>query len=103
MSNANEGRVLYGLHPVREALKAGRVQSLFLVDGQGNMPAIKEIVELARRAQIKPNYGPSEALDELVAGALHQGAVALSGEYPYAQLDEILALAKKQGVPPLLL
>jgi 23S rRNA (guanosine2251-2'-O)-methyltransferase len=34
---------------------------------------------------------------------VHQGVVAITGEYPYAQLDEILNVAGRAGVPPLVL
>lgn len=98
------GRVLYGLHPVREALKAGRVQSLFIVDGgAATNPGLKELVETAKRLKLNPSFSAAEALDALVGGALHQGVVALSGEYPYSSVSAILAAAEAQGVPPLVL
>jgi 23S rRNA (guanosine2251-2'-O)-methyltransferase len=52
---------------------------------------------------VQPVPRPRAGLDELAKGGVHQGVVAVVGEYNYAQLDELLALAKKSGRPPLVL
>jgi 23S rRNA (guanosine2251-2'-O)-methyltransferase len=95
-------RVVYGVHPVREALRAGRVQALFLAEGDSS-PALRGIVDDARAANVQPVSRARAALDALAHGGAHQGALAITGEYPYAQLDELVDAAKRAGVPPLLL
>jgi 23S rRNA (guanosine2251-2'-O)-methyltransferase len=95
-------RLLYGTHPVREALLAGRVQALFVLEGESGAP-LKEVCEAARAAQVTPVPRARAALDALVHGAGHQGVVAVVGEYPYAQLDEIIALAAASSRSPLVM
>ena len=95
-------RILYGVHPVKEALRAGRVQALFTLEGESG-PALREIHDAARAANIQPVPRPRAVLDELAEGGAHQGVIAVAGEYNYAQLDELLAIARKDGKPPLIL
>jgi 23S rRNA (guanosine2251-2'-O)-methyltransferase len=95
-------RVVYGAHPVREALRAGRVQALFVAEGE-SAGAIKEILDAARVAGVQPIPRVRTQLDALAHGGAHQGAVAVVGEYNYAQLDEILQVAQRQGTAPLIL
>ena len=95
-------RVVYGVHPVREALRAGRVQALFLAEGESG-PALKEILDAARSANVQPTQHLRAQLDALAHGGVHQGVVAVVGEYNYAQLDELVHVARRAGEPPLLL
>jgi 23S rRNA (guanosine2251-2'-O)-methyltransferase len=95
-------RIVYGVHPVREALKSGRVQTLFVLEGDSG-PALREINDAAQKANVQPISRARTALDALATGGTHQGVVAITGEYPYAQLDEILDSAKREGRPPLVL
>jgi 23S rRNA (guanosine2251-2'-O)-methyltransferase len=94
-------RVVYGVHPVKEALKAGRVQVLFVAEGDTG-PAMKELIEAAQKANVSPTQRARRALDLLAHGGVHQGAVALTGEYPYADLIDLLEAAKRTGKPPLI-
>jgi 23S rRNA (guanosine2251-2'-O)-methyltransferase len=95
-------RLIYGTHPVREALRAGRVQALFVLEGESG-PQLKEVCEAARAAQVAPVPRARAAIDALVHGAKHQGAVAVVGEYPYAHLDEIIAEADASNRSPLVM
>ncbi|HEX4460425.1 MAG TPA: 23S rRNA (guanosine(2251)-2'-O)-methyltransferase RlmB [Polyangia bacterium] len=94
-------RVVYGVHPVREALRSGRVQALFVAEGESG-PAIKEILDAARGANVQPVYHGRAHLDELAERGVHQGLVAVVGEYNFAQLDELQHVARKLGQPPLI-
>ena len=95
-------RVVYGVHPVREALRSGKVQALFVAEGETG-PALKEILDAARAANVQPLAHLRAQLDALAHGGVHQGAVAVVGEYNYAQLDELVQIAQRAGKPPLLL
>lgn len=66
--------LIYGINPVLEALRAGRVASLRVADHHG--PRVAELVRLAsdRRVSIQ-RVGPAE-LDRLSHGGVHQGVVA---------------------------
>jgi 23S rRNA (guanosine2251-2'-O)-methyltransferase len=95
-------RVVYGVHPVREALRSGKVQALFVAEGETG-PALKEILDAARNANVQPMTHFRTQLDALAHGGVHQGAVAIVGEYNYAQLEELIQVAVRAGKPPLLL
>jgi len=95
-------RVVYGVHPVREALRSGKVQALFVAEGETG-PALKEILDAARAANVQPLAHLRTQLDALAHGGVHQGVVAVVGEYNYAQLDELVQIAQRAGKPPLLL
>ena len=96
-------RVVYGVHPVREALRSGKVQALFVAEGETG-PALKEILDAARDANVQPIPHLRTQLDALAHGGVHQGAVAIVGEYNYAQLDELIQRGRASaGEPPLIL
>ncbi|MGZ3427699.1 MAG: 23S rRNA (guanosine(2251)-2'-O)-methyltransferase RlmB [Polyangia bacterium] len=95
-------RVVYGVHPVREALRSGKVQALFVAEGETG-PALKEIFDAARTANVQPIPHLRSQLDALAHGGVHQGALAVVGEYNYAQLDELIQIGQREGKPALLL
>lgn len=92
-------RVVYGINPVREALRARRARAVFLADG---VKAALVLGPEARAAGAQVETRPREELDALAgAGAAHQGAIALCGDFAYAELDDVVAAAG--GAPPLVL
>jgi 23S rRNA (guanosine2251-2'-O)-methyltransferase len=96
-------RLVYGVHPVREALRAGRVQALFVAEGAEFGPALREVTDAAAKANVQAVPRSRAALDALAHGGAHQGVVAITGEYPYASLEDLIDAAKRAGQPPLLL
>lgn len=86
--------VLYGIHPVSEALRAGRPLDRVLVAKGAGGPRLQEIIDLARRASIPLRFEPRDALDRLAASSAHQGVVALGAATGYAELDDIAPAAK---------
>mgnify|MGYP006290949697 CR=1 FL=1 len=66
--------VIYGLNPVMEALRAGRVRRL-RVAARGN-ERVEAAVDAARRAGVEvERVGPGD-LDRVARGGVHQGVVA---------------------------
>ncbi len=64
---------------------------------------LEEIVALAAERQVPVLRAPREDLDALAEALHHQGVVAHAAPYPYAELDEILALAEERGEQPFVL
>jgi 23S rRNA (guanosine2251-2'-O)-methyltransferase len=95
--------LLYGRQAVREALRAGRrrVIRLLLAEGVRDTGIVAEIVALAEAAGCAVRRVERRELDRLVSG--NQGIVLETSPYPYADLVDMLALAKQRGEPPLLL
>ena len=79
--------ILSGVHPIAEALKAGRpLERLLVAQGAGG-PRLQEIIDLARRASVQVRFEPRAALDRLAGSSAHQGVVALGAAKQYADLD----------------
>jgi 23S rRNA (guanosine2251-2'-O)-methyltransferase len=98
--NANEQEILYGLHAVREALKAGSrpLQRLLVIRTDKQFG---DLVQLARSRHIPIHVQPIASLDRLVPGGRHQGIVAYAAAKAYQTEESILALAAERREPPL--
>jgi 23S rRNA (guanosine2251-2'-O)-methyltransferase len=83
-----------GIHPVREALRAGRPLDHVLVAKGAGGPRLEEIVRLARERGIPLRFAPRAALDRLAGPAAHQGAVALGAAARSMELDEVIPGAR---------
>ena len=97
----NTPDVIYGLHAVREALRAGArpIQRLLVL---GTDRQFGEIVRLAREQHIPVYVEPRAAFDRLVPSGHHQGVVGLVAAKSYSDPDAILASAQAPGQTPLL-
>lgn len=85
--------VLVGIHPVREALRAGRpVERVSIARGAGGA-RLQEIIDLCRKVGVPVRFEPREALDRLSRNAPHQGVVAIAAAQPAARLEDVLAKA----------
>jgi 23S rRNA (guanosine2251-2'-O)-methyltransferase len=65
---------IYGVHPVLEALRAGTVRRLRIVERAGDR--LREVIEQATQAGVRVERVPQEAIDRLARGATHQGVMA---------------------------
>jgi 23S rRNA (guanosine2251-2'-O)-methyltransferase len=83
--------VIAGVHPVREALRAGRAFDRVLIARGAGGPRLQEIIDLARERKVTLRFEPREALDRASNGATHQGVVAFGAAHRYAELDQVLA------------
>ncbi|NCB42459.1 MAG: 23S rRNA (guanosine(2251)-2'-O)-methyltransferase RlmB [Clostridia bacterium] len=94
--------LIIGRNPVGEAIKSGRTIDKILMqrDGEGS---IKKIASLARERRIQIQYVEKIALDKLCPGRPHQGIAAFAAVHAYANVEDILALAKKRGEDPFII
>ncbi len=97
---AGDRLILYGRHPVLEALRSGdrRIEEV-LVDREGGRGA--DLVALARQAGVPYSAVPRATLTALAGTAHHQGVVARVAARPYASLEELLAIPRQRGEAPL--
>ena len=93
--------ILYGLHAVREALKAGTrpLQRLLVIRTDKQF---SDLVQLARSLHVPIHVQPVASLDRLVPGGRHQGIVAIAAAKAYQTEEAILARAAARNEPPLL-
>ncbi len=95
-------RVVHGIHPVRELLRAGRpVQQVVVATTRGQGGAVEEIVALAASAGVSVRHADADELERLAPGAVHQGVVALAPPFPLVDVDRLLAHAAASGRPAL--
>ena len=99
--NDNASEVIYGLHAVREVLRAG-VRPLQRLLVLGTDRQFGEIVRLARAQRVPVYVEPRAAFDRLVPAGHHQGVVGLVAAKSYAEADDILSSARAEGQTPLL-
>ena len=90
--------LIYGINPVLEALRAGRVTSLRVSDRGGRR--LDEILKLASRHRITVRRTDSATLDGDARGGVHQGVVA---EVRAAKAYSVADLVRGAAGTPLLI
>jgi 23S rRNA (guanosine2251-2'-O)-methyltransferase len=86
--------ILVGVHPVLEALRAGRPFERVLVARGAGGQRLQEIVDHCRAASIPVRFENREALDRLAGSSAHQGVVALGAAHRYAAFEDVLEGAR---------
>ena len=99
--NDSGSEILYGLHAVREALRAGArpLQRILVLRTDKQFT---DLVHLARSLHVPVHVQPLASLDRLVPDGRHQGIVAYAAAKAYQTEDSILARAATRKEPPLL-
>jgi 23S rRNA (guanosine2251-2'-O)-methyltransferase len=86
-------RVLLGPHAVLEALRAAADKIVVVYTSGEAHGALSEVGRVAREQHVRCEPRERAELDALAEGVRHQGVLAITGEYPYCSLDELLARA----------
>jgi len=84
-------QIIYGVHPVAEALRDGGTIEKVALTREGKQSAISKIVELASRRKIPVVFTDREYLNTIAGTRHHQGVICICEEYRYASMDEILS------------
>lgn len=88
--------IIYGINPVLEALRAGRVREL-RVSREGGR--VQELLALAAECGVRVRRIPADALDRAARSGVHQGVVAVLEDLRDYSIDELIRAAPG---PPLL-
>jgi 23S rRNA (guanosine2251-2'-O)-methyltransferase len=80
---------LIGIHPVREALNAGRSLDRILVARGAGGPRLQEIIDLSRKVGVPVRFEQRSALDRAANGQPHQGVVAFGAATRYGELGDV--------------
>ncbi|HWP82288.1 MAG TPA: 23S rRNA (guanosine(2251)-2'-O)-methyltransferase RlmB [Bacteroidota bacterium] len=94
--------IIAGRHPVLEALKAGEQLEKIILHHGAHGPAIDQIRSLARQRGVVVVEANKERFRELGEGT-DQGVVALRSDVTYAEIEDLLQIAKERNEPPFLL
>jgi len=97
--NGSQPDLIYGLHAVREALRAGSrpLQRLLVLRTDRQF---SDLIHLARAKGIPVYVEPSPAFDRLAPSGHHQGVIAFIAAKSYATTEQILEQAKIRGENP---
>ena len=101
--NRNEKFEIEGRNAVMEAFRSGKtVDKLYLQDGCHD-GSINSIVREAKKQETIINYVSKEKLNQMSSTGKHQGVIAVSAAYEYAEVEDILAAAEAKGEPPFII
>lgn len=92
-----------GRNAVIEAFRSGKtIDKLFVLDGCKDGP-IETIKGEAKKHDCILRFVTKERLNQMSETGKHQGVIAYAAAYEYAQVEDILNLAKQKGEPPFVL
>lgn len=84
--------VLYGVHPVEEALRSGSrsLDHVVIVRERREDQRMLRIAEACRNAGVRVRFENRDALDRLARNDTHQGIVAIARERRFAAIQDLL-------------
>jgi len=94
--------IIEGRNAVIEAFRSGRtIDKLFVLDGCQDGPVLT-IKREARKQNSPIKYVTKERLDQLSETGKHQGVIAYTSAYQYAEVADMLEKAREKGEEPFL-
>ena len=92
-----------GRNAVLEAYRSGKtIDKLYVLDGCQDGP-VKSITREAKKHDSIIHYVTKERLDQISETGKHQGVIAVSAAYAYAEVEDILKAAEEKGEPPFII
>jgi 23S rRNA (guanosine2251-2'-O)-methyltransferase len=84
--------VLYGLHPVEEALRSGsgRLDRISIARERSDRK-LEQLASLARAANVRVSLEPRDQLTRLAKTDMHQGVVAFLRDRQFLTIEDLLA------------
>lgn len=97
--------LIYGRNAVRETLRAQRrtIKRMVVAAGAQAIGTLADSLAIAKEHNIPVEHVDKKVLEQKLHGLNHQGVVLECGEYPYSDIDEMLAFAKSKNEMPFLL
>lgn len=93
-------QTIEGRNAVIEAFRSGKtIDKLYILDGCQDGP-VMTIKREAKKQDCMVRYVPKERLDQLSETGKHQGVIAVASAYEYAEVEDILEIARKKGEAP---
>lgn len=97
-----EELTIEGRNAVLEALRSGKpIDKLFVLEGCQDGP-IRSITREAKKHDTIVKFVAKERLDQMSETKKHQGVIAFAAAYEYAQVEDMLELARERGEAPFL-
>lgn len=91
-----------GRNAVIEAIRSGKtMDKVFVQDGCKDGP-IQTILRECKKQDVMIKFVTKERLDQLSSTGKHQGVIAYAAAYKYAEVEDMLELAREKGEAPFL-
>lgn len=98
--NGTDDQLIEGRNAVLEALRSGRtIDRLYVQDGLKDGP-VNTIIKEAKRVGAQIRFESKIRLDQLSETGNHQGVIAQTASYTYAEVEDILKKAEEKGEEP---
>ena len=92
--------MIEGRNAVLEAYRSGKcVDKIYVLDGCQDGPVLT-IKREAKKAGSLIKYVDKQLLDNMSETGKHQGVIAVTAAYDYAEVSDILDIAKEKGEDP---
>ena len=82
--------VLYGVHPVEEAIRSGGRRLDYVLVSRERSPRLEKLVELCKAANIRVSYEGKDQLTRIARTDAHQGAVAAVRERQFLTIEDLI-------------
>lgn len=92
--------IIEGRNPIIEALKNNRPIEKIMVNKASKEGSIKKILAMAKENKVIIQEVDRHKLDEMSESRAHQGVIAITSDYRYYDLDEILEIPRQNGEDP---
>ncbi len=95
-----EESLIEGRNAVLEAFRSGKtIDRLFVLEGCRD-GAVNTIIREAKKGDTIISFVAKQRLDQMSQTQSHQGVIAYASAYEYAELEDILEIARSKGEPP---
>ena len=92
-----------GRNAVLEAFRSGKaVDKLFVLE-RCEDEQVRTILREAKKHDTMVKFVKKERLDQMSETGKHQGVIAMTAAYTYAEVEDILEAAREKGEPPFIL
>lgn len=96
-----ESRIVEGRNAVLEAFRSGKtIDRLFILDGCKDGPVQTILREAKKHKDTVISFVKKERLDQISETGKHQGVIAYAASYEYAEVEDILEVARQRGEDP---
>lgn len=92
-----------GRNAVLEAFRSGRVVDKLFVQERCEDGPVKTILREAKKHDTMVRFVKKERLDQMSDTGKHQGVIAMTAAYDYAEVEDILEKAREKGESPFIL
>ena len=95
-----EELTIEGRNAVMEAFRSGKtIDRLLVLDGTKE-GAMLTVLKEAKKHNTVVSFVKKERLDQISTTGKHQGVIAYAAAYEYAEVEDILAIAREKGEAP---